>query len=344
MSDDAGRLRVGLIGLGWHGAGHLADFRACTRATVTALCDIDERRLAERAAEMPAARAFTDYRELLACEEVDAVVLALPDPQHRDPAVAACRAGKHVLLEKPLALTVADAEAVAEAARAGAGCFMLNLSNRWMPVFARGKERIDSGALGEVRYVFARLSNRIDVPTERLPWLADSHLAHWIGIHRLDVARWWIGREAVRVRAVQRRGVLAGLGVDAPDFYQATIEFEGGAVVSLEGSWILPRTFPSLVDSRFFALCERGAIDVDRMRSEMMVAGSEAFDLSTPTAGTVLDQRSGYTYAAACHFVDCALDGRAPLVGAEEGLALTRILCAIVESCEADGEVIRLQA
>jgi len=336
------RLRVGVIGLGWQGGGHIENFRANPRAEVAAICDINEELLAKRARELCGPRTFTDYRELLACEDVDAVAIVLPDHLHREPAVAACRAGKHVLLEKPMALSVEDAEAIAAAAREAKGCFMVNLSNRWMHTFAKGKELIDSGAVGEVRYVFARMSNRIEVPTERLRWLEKSHLAHWIGVHRLDIARWWIGREAVRVRAVQRRGVLAAKGFDAADFYQATIEFDGGAVMCLEGSWILPPSFPTAVDSRFYALCSNGVIDVDRLRSELLVAGSERFDMATPAAGMVLDQQSGFTYAAVCHFVECALAGKRPLTPAEDGLALTRVLCAIVRSCQADGEVVRV--
>ncbi len=337
-----GRLRVGVIGVGWQGGAHLQNFRANPRSEVAAICDISEELLAKRAKELGGPRTFTDYRELLASQDIAAVAIALPDHLHREAAVAACRAGKHVLLEKPMALSVEDAEAIAAAVREAKSCFMLNLSNRWMHTFAKGKELLDSGAFGEVRYVFARMSNRIDVPTERLCWLVRSHLAHWIGVHRLDIARWWIGREAVRVRAVQRRGVLVAKGFEAPDFYQATIEFDGGAVVCLEGSWILPPSYPTMVDSRFYALCSKGVIDVDRLRSELLVVGSERFDMSTPTDGMVLGQQSGFTYAASCHFVDCALEGKQPLVTAEDGLALTRVLCAIVRSCEADGAVLEV--
>ncbi|MFW6162037.1 MAG: Gfo/Idh/MocA family protein [Planctomycetota bacterium] len=338
MGDE--RLRVGVIGLGWHGGGHLANFAANPRAELTAICDVNDQRLAQRAGEHPGVQTFTDYRELLAADAVDAVAVVVPDPLHREPAVAACQASKHVLLEKPMALTVEDAEAIAAAAEATDRCVMLNLSNRWMYPFARGRELLEAGAVGEVRYVFARLSNRIDVPTERLRWLERSHIAHWIGIHRLDIARWWVGREAERVRAVHRRGVLTAEGYDAPDFYQATVEFEGGAVLSLEGSWILPRAHPAMVDSRFYALCTHGVLDVDRSRSELLTTTADAFDLSTPTTGPALDQPGGFTYRASCHFVDCALEGRPPLVTAADGLALTRILCAIVASCEQDGAVI----
>lgn len=342
MSSDNGQLAVGVIGVGWHGSSHLGMLDANPRAKLQAVCDKDEARLNEAAETHQVPLRCQSYEEMLASPEVDAVVIVLPDHLHREPAVAALQAGKHVLLEKPMATTIEDAEAIAAAADEAEGCFMLNLSNRWMYPFAKGKELLDGGTLGQVRYVFARMANTIIVPTEKLPWLQRSHLCHWIGIHRLDVARWYIGSEVTRVRAVQRRGVLTGMGFDAPDFFQATLEFEGGAVVSLEVNWILPNTYPAMVDSKFYALCEKGVIDVDRFRSELAIAGPDDFQSSTPTAGPALGQAGGFTYGASRHFVDCALSGEAPLVGAADGLGLARALCAIVESCENDGKIIDL--
>ncbi|MFP4026284.1 MAG: Gfo/Idh/MocA family protein [Candidatus Brocadiia bacterium] len=340
LSDEP--LSVGIIGVGMQGHGHVVNFSNNPRAEVRAICDIDEQKLQKEAQDFDVPLQFEDFHEMLGCDEVDAVAIVLPDYLHREAAVAALEQGKHVLLEKPMALSLGDAGAIVEAAEEGEGCFMLNLSNRWMYPFSKGKGLLDNGDIGDVWYVFARLSNRIDVPTELLPWLEQSHLAHWIGVHRLDIARWWIGREAQRVRAVHRKGVLSERGFDAADFYQATIEFEGGAVLSLEGSWILPSSYPSLVDSRFYALCSNGVIDVDRMRSELAVADGKEFKMSTPTNGPTLDQAAGFTFAASRHFVDCALEGKPPLTGAEEGLALTKILCALVESARQDGKVMEL--
>ena len=342
MSERDRKLSVGVIGLGMQGHGHLVNLASDPRVELRAVCDINPETLQEQGDEFDVDLRFKSYEDLIAAEEVDAVVIVLPDHLHRDVAVMALKAGKDVLLEKPMALTVEDAEAIAAADAESDGCFMLNLSNRWMYTFSKGKERIDEGEVGEVRYVFARLANRIDVPTQLLPWLQHSHVAHWIGVHRLDIARWWIGREVRRVRAVQRRGILAERGIDVPDFYQATIEFEGGAVLSLEGNWVLPTSYPSLVDSRFYALCSDGVIDVDRMRSSMMVGGSEGFDMATPTNGAVHGQAAGFTYGSSRHFVGCALEGREPMVGAKDGVALTRTLCALVESAEADGKVMEL--
>ncbi len=281
MSTTDTPLRFGVIGVGWQGGSHLQNLAAEPRARLTALCDINTQLLAERATTFGVEHRFTDYRDLVACNEVDAVIVALPDYLHRDPAVAALEAGKHLLLEKPMALSVADAEAIATAAERSSGRFMLNLSNRWMPAFAAGKTAPDGGKFGQPRYFFARMANRIDVPTQRLPWLQRSHLAHWIGIHRLDIARWYAGREIVRVRALHRRGMLAGKGFNAGDLFQATLEFDGGAVMSLEGNWILPPSYPSLVDSRFYCLCDNGVIDVDRSRSELAVKWTRESGLGT---------------------------------------------------------------
>jgi predicted dehydrogenase len=135
--------------------------------------------------------------------------------------------------------------------------------------------------------------------------------------------------------------VLRERGFATIDFYQATVEFDGGAVMTLEGSWILPPSYPSMVDSRFYCLCDKGVIEVDRFRSELSIAG-ETFDLATPLAGTFLGQPAGFTVEALRHFVDCCLEDRTPMVTAADGVALTKALCAIVESAQQDGRVIEI--
>jgi len=96
------------------------------------------------------------------------------------------------------------------------------------------------------------------------------------------------------------------------------------------------------VDSRFYCLCEKGVVDVDRFRSELAVAGPESFDMATPLAGSVHGRPAGFTMDAFRHFVDCCVEGAEPLVTAADGVALTRALCAIVQSCEEDGAVVTL--
>jgi len=342
MVEISSPLRVGVLGVGLQGAGHLNNLHVDPRVRIAALCDINAELLAGHAGTFGVERTFNDYRALLDCDDIDAVVIALPDALHRDPSIAALDAGKHVLLEKPMALSVADAQAVADAAGRSDRVFMLNLSNRWMPAFSKAHQLVTGGEMGDVRYIFSRMSNRIDVPTKMLPWLASSHLAHWIGVHRFDIARWLVGREVVRVRAVERDGVLKARGINVADFYQATLEFDGGAVLSLEGSWILPQSHPAIVDSKFYVICDNGVIDIDRMRSELTVSSPSRHDASTPGSGPLVTGWAGFTVEASRHFVDCCLTGGKPLIGASDGVAMTRTLCALVESAQNDGRVIDL--
>ncbi|MFQ6096778.1 MAG: Gfo/Idh/MocA family protein, partial [Armatimonadota bacterium] len=215
-------LRIGVIGLGVQGQKHVDCFRAAPNATVTAICDANEVLLNERSAQYGVEAAYTDYRALLEQADVDAVSLVLPDHLHRDACEAAFAAGKHVLLEKPMATTVEDAEAILAAQKRAGTKLMINWSNRWMPAFASGKAALDEGRLGDPLYIYARLSNTLYVPTKMLSWAAGTRLPHWLICHRFDIARWYLGCEAKRVRAVCRSRVLRGMGIDTPDFYQAT--------------------------------------------------------------------------------------------------------------------------
>ena len=146
----------------------------------------------------------------------------------------------------------------------------------------------------------------------------------------------------IRVRGVHRYGVLKESGYDAPDFFQATLEFGNGTVMSLEVNWILPPSYPGMVDSKFYALCSKGVIDVDRFRSELNVVKPQEVIMATPADGPSLGQVSGFTFAAARHFADSALDGTPPLADMGDGLKLAKTLCAVVDSCNNDGRVIEL--
>ena len=183
---------------------------------------------------MAGAKYFGDYRELLAVDEIEAVSIVLPDHLHRQACEDAFAAGKHVLVEKPLATTVKDAEAIVAAQKASGKTLMVNWSNRWMHSFAQTKEALEAGDLGKPLYVYARLNNTLYVPTKMLSWAANTRLPYWLISHRYDIARWYFKSEAKRVHAVCRSLKLKSMGIDTPDFYQATVEFENGCVGNFE--------------------------------------------------------------------------------------------------------------
>lgn len=327
-------LRLALIGAGVQGQTHLQCFSACHRARVVAVADLSRERLDAAREKWGVEGLYEDYHAMLERDDVDAVAVVTPDHQHREPCEAAFAAGKHVLLEKPMATTVADAQAILAAARASGKTLMINLSNRWQVPFAATKEALDAGELGEPVYAFARLSNTLFVPTQMLSWSAHSALPHWLIVHRLDIARWYFGCEAKRVTAVCRSRVLRERGIDTPDFYEATVEFESGAVGNFEASWILPETMPRIVDSKFDLICTDGYVSMDFLASSFVKATSGTYSMPGTIYGTVLGQPYGFVLHAIQHFVDCVLDDKQPLITGADGLALTKTLCAIIEAAE----------
>jgi len=327
-------LNVGVVGVGLQGEGHVKAYHAIHNARLVAVCDANAERAQSVAQSYGVEAICATYEELFAREDIDAVSITLPDHLHRDAAVKALGAGKHVLLEKPMATTVADAEAIVAAQRASGRKLMVNWSNRWMLAFSQTKEALDSGSLGDPLYCYARLNNTIYVPTKMLSWSASTLLPHWLICHRFDIARWYFGSEAKRVTAVRRYGVLREMGIDTPDFYQATIEFENGCVGNFESCWILPDTLPWIVDSKFQLICTKGYVNVDPLLPMHVRASDEKYEQPGYLAGDVMGEPTGFVRHAIQHFVDSVLQDQEPLITGEDGLAIAKTLCAVVEAAE----------
>lgn len=327
-------LKYGVIGAGTHGENHLKCVQASTNAELTAVADSRAERASEMAAKYDACHVFSDYRELLDLAEIDAVSIVLPDHLHREVCEAAFAAGKHVLVEKPMATTVADAEAILAAQRDAGTRLMVNWSNRWMHAFAQTKESLDAGELGRPLYVYARLNNTIFVPTQMLSWAANTRLPFWLICHRYDIARWYIGSEAKRVNAVSRSVKLKGMGIDTPDFYQATVEFENGAVGNFESCWIMPESMPFTVDSKFELVCTDGYVNIDAALPGYVHATTDKQMNRGTLYGDVMGRPVGFVNESIQHFIDCVLTDREPLITGHDGLMITKALVAMVESAD----------
>ena len=335
-------LNVGVAAVGIQGEGHVKAYAAIPGANVVAVCDANAERAADVAARYGIEHVEPTYEALFARSDIDAVSVALPDHLHRDAAVKALQAGKHVLLEKPLATSVDDAEAIVAAQEASGKRLMVNWSNRWMLSFAQTKEALDAGDLGDPIYCYARLSNTLYVPTKMLSWSANTRLPHWLICHRYDIARWYFGCEARRVTAVRRYGVLRDMGIDTPDFYQATIEFENGGVGNFESCWVLPETLPYMVDSKFQLICSRGYVNIDPTAPMHVRATAEGYEQPGYLGGEVMGVPRSFVRSAIEHFVDSALNDTEPLITGRDGLAIAKTLCAVVHAAET-GEAIELE-
>jgi len=335
-------IRVGVIGVGLQGQTHLKCYKALSEVEVAAIADVNEERLREVGDRYCIPGRYTDYREMLEKERLDAVSVVTPDPLHRDPVMACAQAKVHILCEKPLATTVEDAEAMVRAARSAGVKLMVNFSNRWMSYMAMTKKAIEDGELGEPLYAYARLSNTIYVPTGMLKaWASRTKLPFWLMSHTVDRVRWLFGGKAVRVYSVARSKVLKGMGIDTPDFYAALVEFDHGAVGNFESCWILPETRPNIVDSKMELVFSEGSISVDAYQTLVQIATKEAYRVPGTLQVDIYGQPVGFVMEALRHFVDCVREDREPWPSGEDGLTLVRVCTAIVESAER-GEPVEL--
>lgn len=150
-------IRFGIIGVGGRGGVFLDNNHLPEQGyEITAGADVDQEQLAGFKKRFPTAKAFSDYRKLLALPELDAVFVITPDDLHEEMAVAALEAGKHVYLEKPLAITASGCEKILRAAMRTGKKLYIGHNMRCMPVILRMKELIDSGVIGEVQLAWER--------------------------------------------------------------------------------------------------------------------------------------------------------------------------------------------
>jgi predicted dehydrogenase len=324
---------VGIVGAGIFGRRHAQAYAGHPDARLLAICDIQRDR-AEALASQFGGTVYTDVASMLRHPGLEAVSVVTPDQSHREVAVAAARAGKHVLVEKPLATSVEDAQAIIDAARQHGVRLMVDFHNRWNPPFCAARDAIQADQIGRVKYVYMRLHNAITVPKEMLRWAGGSSVIWFLGSHCLDLLRWLLEDEVERVTAVAGSGVLTGQGVETDDYVVATLEFSSGARATLEHCWILPPGGPTIKDFKCEIIGERGAIYVDTSHNESLVIvhpkGTNYPDLfAAPLVGGRVD---GFVMKSIWHFVECLRDGRDPAVTGTDGLRVTEAGVAILTS------------
>jgi predicted dehydrogenase len=241
-------VKLGVIGLGLHGRDIVNTLGRLPNAPVVAVCDHYEPMIKRARESAPNAQAFADYRQLLAIQEVEAVVVATPSHQHTAIVLAALQAGKHVYCEAPLATTTEDARAIARAAR---DHFQLNFqaglhwrSDRQRQFTANLLQTGVTGKTIKARAQFhkkqswARTSPNPDREKEvnwRLRRESSAGILGELGIHSLDTLVWFLQEMP---QAVSGFGslMLHTDGREVPDTVQAVFEFPGGALLSYEGS------------------------------------------------------------------------------------------------------------
>lgn len=349
-------LHIGVIGAGSISSMHLTAYQANEDAVVHAVCDLREERAREAARRFGATHTFTDYRELLADPAIDAVSVCTWNDTHAEIAMAAIRAGKHVLVEKPMCRTVAEAEALRAVVRASDRVLQVGFVRRYDPNVQLLRRFTEGGELGDIYYAKASSLRRLGNPGG---WFADEARSGGgplldIGVHAIDLCWYMMGKPPVAAvsghtyRKLGNRANVRGLSFyraadyDAAhntveDLANALIRFENGASLAVDASYTL---HAAQDESSIKLYGTKGGLEIDPAVRLVAERHDAILNVTPQLDSPGLDVKRAFQ-AEIHHFLDCIRRGSEPLSPVEDGLTLMKILCGIYESA-ARGEEIRL--
>jgi predicted dehydrogenase len=340
-----GKLRAGVIGTGM-GRYHMEGYASHPKSELYAVCDLNREEAAQFAAKYGAKHVFTDYRELLAREEIDVISIATPNYLHAPMAIAALQAGKHVLCEKPMAIKPADAEEMVRAAQKAKRRLGVNVALRFYPLHQGMRGQVASGRLGEVYYAKSHWIRRKGMPVVDFPQDGEMGRGDWfvqkrksgggalvdIGVHMLDLVWWLMGSPrpkqvlaSVYSELLPARMAKVGVAGNVDDLATALIKFSTGQTLQVEVSW-------DAFQEPYFGYqlfgTTGGARWAERARTVTLFSDDRSGKPKQTEFASKAKVADSYH-----HFVDCCLDPHLSLIASgEEILHVARILDAIYTS------------
>ncbi len=330
---DRSLVRIGILSAEHvHAPTYVALLAGLPGAHLVGVWDRDAARATE-VAEPVGTRVFGDPGELL--ERVDGVVVASANARHRELVELAAAAGVHVLCEKPLATTVADARAIVAACERAGVRLMTAFPTRWNPAVRTLEAAVRSGDLG--RPVFLEGVNTGTMPDVHAAWFVDPALSGGGAVtdhvvHLADLYRWVLGSEVVEVYAVANRVLQERFtGVETGGL--VSLRFANGASATIDCSWSKPRSYPTWGGLSLTAVGTGGAWHVDAFRQRIAVYGTREAGIAWRSFGPDSDE------GMLAEFVAVVRDDREPAVTGIDGLRAVEIVDAAYRSIAAGAPV-----
>ncbi len=311
-------LTIGLLGAGWFGReAHLRNLLKLKEVRVAAASSRSRDSLdASREIAGPDLKTFTDWREVVALDEVDAVIVALTNDQHHEAATAALCAGKHVLCEKPLGLTIAECDEIIAAAGEAGKILQVGHEMRFQRLYVEMKEMMDRGAVGELQLMWCREFRGPMRPGWRSSEARTGGTILEKNVHHLDLFNWMMERPPLRVSAHGGTNVLKDREI--LDNARILIDYEGGRGASLELCLFAPHGG----DCEIGACGDQGRIDTKNQALELV---HQRFDVPERRVLQISDEGDGDHFVDGSgrvdrgikpqleHFVECVRQDRSPL-------------------------------
>lgn len=340
------KINTAIIGTGQQGWYHTYKLKNYERSNLLAVCDIKEG-LAKKVGEEFGVKYYTDYREMIEKEDIEAISVSTPDFLHRDPVVYCLDSGLDVIVQKPFATDFQDAKDMVDAAGKNKKLLVTDYINRWNPVFYSIKEAIKNGEIGEPVLLNFRGINPRWVPLGEKPgscgWAEKTSLIGWLGSHFIDQTLWLSKAKVEKVYAVARKKVLKDLGKNINDFYQIIMELDSGAVSTIRLDWIMPDSIPNWGDLQGEVIGTRGAMksSLAGQRNVQKFTEDEVKYLDPITVTKIRGKINSFITEVVGYFLDCIYEGKEPFITPDDGLECVRIMAAIEKSAK-EGQPVML--
>jgi len=327
----------------------------CANSQVAAIADVNETLATQLATQYGIHKVFADWHQIITEPEIDAVCVATPNFLHAEMVIAALKAGKHVLVEKPMAISWQDVKEMVRIAKEKNLVLMVNHSFRYNPVYEKAREVIQSGLLGEIYSIRGRFSyaGPEHWTGSKTTWFLDRKMAGGgalfdAGIHAVDLIRFLINKPVVQV------GSLLGTlekKIEAEDNSVTVMKFENGSLGTLEASWT---TRPGEIVTSVYG--SEGNMLVDMGEGSASLSGQASPPLSVlfaPPATTYMNmnmpkgqlripvyipeiEESSKVGGPYRHFVDCIQNGKEPLSSGRDAMSSMEVLFASYLSNESN--------
>ncbi|MGO4494692.1 Gfo/Idh/MocA family protein [Paenibacillus sp. 2RAB27] len=337
------KIKVAVIGCGSISKHrHIPEYANNSNVELVAFVDpIIER--AQHYVELHGGKAYSNYVDMLKAEKVDAVSVCTPNYLHAEISIAAANAGAHVLVEKPMATTAAESEAMIEAAKKNGVFLMVGHNQRLMPPHVKAKEILESGKLGKVltfRTSFGHPGPEGWSIDGRESWFFRKEEAIMgamgdLGVHKSDLIRWLLDDEVAQVAAFV--GTLHKEGTDVDDNATCLLRMKSGATGSLVASW----TYYKGQDNSTVLWCENGVIKIDTDPNDQVIVELRNGTVERYKVGQVATNEKQTSSGVISEFVTSILDNKPPRISGEEGYQALKVILAAFES-EATGKIINL--
>lgn len=320
-------LRAAVIGVGSMGRNHARVYAEMEDVQLIAVADVDQA-AAVRVANIYGVRAYADYRMMLEAEPLDLVTIAVPTRLHREVAEVAAAHGVHLFVEKPLAGSVEDAQAIIDAARSAGVKLGVGHIERFNPAILQLKVELDAGRLGRMFQLHARRVGPFP------PRVEDVGVVFDLATHELNIMEYLANARVVSLYAETEREIHE----QHEDLLSGVIKFDNGVVGVLDINWLTPTKIRELS-----VIGERGMFRVNYLTQELYLHENSFFSENWESAVALMGVSEGRTIkyeikrkeplkAELESFVEAIREDKPPAIGGEEGLRAVFLAQKLVES------------